>query len=118
MELEAHLILNGYNADGTKQGNKIAKSLAASTDWGSVPNPGAIGNDFSKNNWSRFSALPSGWLDEDGFCYGQGEAGYWWSATDASGHSARYVALRNDQDNLWRDCNDKRRGFSVRLLLD
>ena len=33
--LELYLIVNGYNWDGTTDSNKIAKSLAAKTDWNS-----------------------------------------------------------------------------------
>jgi uncharacterized protein (TIGR02145 family) len=41
-------------------GNKIAKSLSANTDWLKSRNPGAIGNDLTKNNKSGFSAIPMG----------------------------------------------------------
>lgn len=46
-----YLITNGYNWNGTTsdtaQYNKIAKSLAAKTDWLVDTTTGAIGNDLS-----------------------------------------------------------------------
>jgi uncharacterized protein (TIGR02145 family) len=57
--LQNFLIANGYNYDGTRTGNKIAKAMAAKTDWNSFVSAGAIGNDLSKNNASGFSALPA-----------------------------------------------------------
>ncbi len=57
--LQYYLVDNGYNYDGsTTSGNKIAKALAATTDWITDTGPGSIGNDLTKNNSSGFSALP------------------------------------------------------------
>jgi uncharacterized protein (TIGR02145 family) len=43
--LHNYLIANGYNWDGTTTGNKIAKSMAAQTDWYTgTTTVGAIGN--------------------------------------------------------------------------
>jgi uncharacterized protein (TIGR02145 family)/uncharacterized repeat protein (TIGR02543 family) len=58
--LQDYLIANGYNYDGTRDSNKVAKALAAKTDWASSTGVGAIGNDLSQNNRSGFSALPGG----------------------------------------------------------
>ena len=45
--LEEYLIANGYNWDGTTDSNKIAKSLAAKTDWKSSNEEGHVGNNPS-----------------------------------------------------------------------
>jgi uncharacterized protein (TIGR02145 family) len=50
--LQDYLIANGYNLDGATTGNRIAKSMAARTDWNSYTLVGVIGNDISKNNAS------------------------------------------------------------------
>ena len=81
--LQNYLIANGYNYDGTISGNKIAKSMAATTDW--EPDSeiaGAIGNDLSLNNASGFSALPAGWwyYGVNDFT-GQGNEGYWFTSS-------------------------------------
>jgi uncharacterized protein (TIGR02145 family) len=55
-----YLIANGYNFDGTTTGNKIAKSLASTTNWEIGNNLGAVGNTIADNNKSGFSALPAG----------------------------------------------------------
>jgi uncharacterized protein (TIGR02145 family)/uncharacterized repeat protein (TIGR02543 family) len=58
--LQDYLITHGYNYDGSTDSNKIAKSLAAKSDWTVSTYDGTIGNDLNKNNRSGFSALPSG----------------------------------------------------------
>ena len=56
--VQNYLIANRYYWDSTTTGNKIAKAMAAKTDWLASTNSGAIGNDMSTNNRSGFSALP------------------------------------------------------------
>ena len=76
--LQYYLIDNGYNFDGsTTSGNKIAKALAATTDWISDTWQGAIGNDLTKNNSTGFSALPGGNRYFDGTFYSMGSNGHW-----------------------------------------
>ena len=81
-QLEDYLIANGNNYDGTTTGDKIAKSLAATTLWNSSTNTGAIGNNLSLNNKSGFSALPGGSRANDGDFYDIGNYGNWWSSTE------------------------------------
>jgi uncharacterized protein (TIGR02145 family) len=124
--LQNYLIANGYNYDGTTTGNKIAKSLAAQTDWYTIQNsdlqyyPGAIVNNLSANNSCGFAALPGGCRDGDdgGFFYNQSWLSIWWSATedDASGAYVRYLNY-NDSD-LGRSYGNESYGFSVRLVRD
>ena len=117
-DLENFLIANGYNYDGTTTGNKIAKSLAAKTDWATFDGPGAIGNDLSANNSTGFSALPGGFRRGDGGFYGQSDYGYWWSATETDASTAYDRYLRYDLENLERRYGNKENGFSVRLVRD
>jgi uncharacterized protein (TIGR02145 family) len=80
--LQDYLIANGYNWDGTTTSNKIAKAMAAQTDWSTSTKTGSIGNDLSKNNTSGFSALPGGHRYYNGyFGFSQLDFGNWWSAT-------------------------------------
>lgn len=58
--LQYFLIANGYNYDGTTTDNKIAKAMAAQTDWQTFLDSGVVGNNLTKNNKSGFSALPAG----------------------------------------------------------
>ena len=120
--LQNYLIANGYNWDGTKEGNKIAKSLATKTDWKISTFEGAIGYKLTKNNRSGFSALPGGFRNFNGVF---GDVGYgcgWWSATVYDASSAYYRDLDFEYDNLGRDYGfhlyGKSCGFSVRLLRD
>jgi uncharacterized protein (TIGR02145 family) len=109
---------NGYNYDGTRTGNKIAKSMAAQTDWASYTTAGTIGNDHSKNNASGFSALPGGYRYYDGNFYSQNYNGLWWSAMEYVASSAYYRNLYYALERLDRDFHGKSWGCSVRLLRD
>jgi uncharacterized protein (TIGR02145 family) len=116
--LQNYLIAKGYNWDGTTTDSKIAKSLAAKTDWYSNSSAGTIGCDLTKNNSSGFSALPGGYRSSYGSFYYQSSNGYWWSATenDASHAYRRYLDL--DSGYLYRSYAFKSYGFSVRLVRD
>lgn len=115
--LESYLIANGYNWDGTTTGNKIAKSLAAKTDWWARTAQGAIGTDLSANNKSGFSALPAGCRWQQGSFDRMTKQGYWWSANSDSVPTACLRSLGCGGDSFDRKCNENRNcGFSVRLI--
>jgi uncharacterized protein (TIGR02145 family) len=116
--LQNYLIANSYNWDGTTTDNKIAKSIAAKTDWQTHANPGAIGNDLAKNNRSGFSALPGGFRDVNGYFHYIGNFGCWWCATEFIASSAYHRILYYDSGNLDRGSYGKSCGYSVRLLRD
>jgi uncharacterized protein (TIGR02145 family) len=141
--LENYLILNGYNFDGTTSGNKIAKSLAAKTDWTTNSDLGTIGNDLSKNNSSGFNALPGGWCSyfgefgftpdspTDGFIRLNG---YWWCypSKDTPDTYIRHLYYGTNiiygsnsskithlnTSSLYRDIGNKQWGLSVRCIKD
>ncbi len=121
--LENYLMSNGYNYDGTRTGNKIAKALAATTDWDTLVETGAIGDNLLKNNKSGFLALPSGCrltgrILESNF-EGIGKYAHWWSSTEAM-----YEYIMNRELGCGNDLlrtsktNCKICGFSVRLVKD
>jgi uncharacterized protein (TIGR02145 family) len=116
--LQNYLIVNGYNWDGTKTGNKIAKSLAARANWWSNSSAGAIGNDLTKNNSSGFSALPAGYRYVVGNFNYIGYFGSWWSATGTGADIAYCSSLANNNDSLIRTNDFEGCGFSVRLVRD
>jgi uncharacterized protein (TIGR02145 family)/uncharacterized repeat protein (TIGR02543 family) len=117
--LQNYLIANGYNYDGTTTDNKIAKSMAATTDWSSSTTDGAIGNDLTKNNSSGFCALPGGYRYYIGTFLSQSYYGYLWSATEYDASHAWYRYLYYDGDYLYRYYYyNKSCGFSVRLVRD
>jgi len=113
--LENYLIAAGYNFDGISTGNKIAKSLAAKTDWESSTFAGAIGNDLSKNNATGFSALPGGNRSGGGFIE-LNKFSYWWTATEVRTIYAYYRHLYFNNDHLDRFNYFKSGGYSVRLV--
>jgi len=115
--LQNYLIANGYNWDSTTDSNKIAKSLAAKTEWKATSSRGAIGNDLTRNNYSNFSAFPGGYRDGSRF-YSLGVSGFWWSATMASSFEAYYCWLCFTESNLGRVSFSQSMGYSIRLLKD
>ena len=118
--LENYLIANGSNWDGTTDGNKIAKSLAAKFDWQENTVIGSIGNDLSKNNKSGFTAIPNGMRDTIGVLNGPGNESIWWSSTlsadDSSAACVRY--LGGLKEDLYKFFGYKKCGFAIRLIKD
>ncbi len=116
--LANYLIANGYNYDGTTTGNKIAKSLAATTDWLADTGTGTIGNDLTKNNSSGFTALPGGFRGSIAAFYGIGGNGFWWSSTEYSTTGAWDRSLGYGGGALGRVDFAKSYGLSVRCIKD
>ena len=116
--LQNYLIANGYNYDATTTDNKIAKALAATTDWNTSTTTGAIGNDLTLNNSTGFSALPGGYRYSTGSFRTLGNYGIWWSATENSTDKAWVRALDYNYTNLSSYNIGKRYGFSVRCVRD
>jgi uncharacterized protein (TIGR02145 family) len=106
------------NSDIIISTNKIAKLLAAKTDWATSTTTGAIGNDLLKNNASGFLALPGGYRNNDGSFYYQGEYGDWWSNTENDVSTAYYRNLSYNSSELRRGNFYKCCGFSIRLVRD
>jgi uncharacterized protein (TIGR02145 family) len=117
--LKDYLVASGYNWDGTTDSNKIAKSLAAKTDWYTTTglDAGTIGSDLTTNNTSGFLALPGGSRNTDGN-FDFGGSGNWWSATEYNASGAVARNLYYDYGNLMWNSNYKSCGFSVRLIKD
>jgi len=117
--LENYLIANGFNYDGTKDYDKVAKSLCAKTNWASSGRSGAPGNAPENNNSTGFTALPGGGrgCDDEPFCT-IGEYGHWWSSTETNENKAYYRMLKYNYQDFSRYSNYKEKGMSVRLLKD
>lgn len=118
--LENYLIENGYNYDRTLTGNKVAKAMAAKTDWLDATIVGAIGNDLRNNNTSGFTALPSGYRGLGGSFYYQSITGGWWNAADDNVSGIWNCGLVNERVLLERSGNVNSLfgsyGSSVRLV--
>jgi uncharacterized protein (TIGR02145 family) len=100
--LQNYLIAHGYNDDGTTSGNRIAKSMASTTDWQVSGEPGALSIDLSINNASGFSALPAGWHYWDGVYKDRNICVYWWTATAKDSQYSYIAGLWNNTFNLDR----------------
>lgn len=116
--LETFLSENGYNWDRSFSGNKVAKAIAAQTDWNESDVNGAIGNSDGRNNRSRFSAYPGGYRFDNGLFYHLGNRTYWWTATEYIISHAFNRNIDHNFDDLSRLSDSKRLGFSVRLVSD
>lgn len=116
-QLQDYLINTGNNWDGTVTGNKVAKSMAATTDWILSTDSGAIGNVLSKNNSTGLTAFPAGYRDYSGKFGGLGRDCFWWSATKDDATHASYRNLRNDMSSFnGRTGEVFVAGFSIRLI--
>jgi uncharacterized protein (TIGR02145 family) len=121
LELTTYLIANGYNYDSTTIGNKIGKSLAATTNWDSYTYlPGVPGNDFETNNSSGFTGLPSGFrINSSDFFLAQHVSTYWWSIdtnNDGLGIAFRIQNFQMEADIV--TIGDKNTGAPIRCIKD
>jgi uncharacterized protein (TIGR02145 family) len=116
--LQNYLIANKYNWDGTTTDNKIAKALAAKTDWETNSTSGAAGYNITSNNLSGFSALPGGYRYEGGLFIRKGTGGCWWCATENGASTAWYRYLYFGYGNLGRLSYNESCGCSVRMVRD
>jgi uncharacterized protein (TIGR02145 family) len=117
--LENYLIANGYNYDGTKDENKIAKSLCAKTNWTLSSKTGTPGAAPENNNSSGFTSLPGGHRSfTNGTFLNIGKYGYWWSSTENDDYGAYRWRLDYDREGLFGGSVSKKNGFSVRLVRD
>jgi uncharacterized protein (TIGR02145 family) len=113
-----YLMNNGYNYDGTigeTDPNKLAKSLAAKTDWASSSNVGAPGNtDFpEKRNASGFSGLPGGFIYYSLGYQRVSLSGFWWSSGAGVVNIDFDDSAANPQTNA-----SKLNGCSIRCVKD
>lgn len=123
LALQNYLMTHSYAWGGTrivKVGGKIAKSMAAQTDWAvNERNPENVGNDLTKNNTSGFSILPAGYRGPVGSFYGFGYMSYWWNIpeNDAPETFAR-SSIYYDSGGIYRGQAIANDGLSVRLIKD
>jgi uncharacterized protein (TIGR02145 family) len=89
--LRNYLIKHGYNWDGQRKDNRIARSLAAQSNWKSFAIEGMPGNNMKENNRSGFSGLAAGFRydsrDSAGWYpvfWAKGHRAAWWSATEVN----------------------------------
>ena len=120
--LENYLIANGFNYDGTTNGNKIAKAMASQNSFWSngTQTLGAVGNNLLLNNSSGFNALPFGTTL---YQYGYTAENYtfWWSSNEwiTDNTYAIWRGLSYQNNNLCSGAPDigmKGNGFSIRCL--
>jgi len=114
--LQNYLIAKGYNYDGTVTGNKIAKSLAQTSDWQTFADTGAIGDDLTKNNASGFSALPAGTHSYTGSFMDQNVMGYFWTSTPYDASYTNYRILYYTNFDLYKSYRVATNSFSIRIV--
>lgn len=119
--LSTYLADNGYNYDKSIGGgdSKIAKSIAAKTNWSLSTVIGSIGNDLTLNNTSYFSALPGGmWDDGNKFFNGLGKGAGWFSSTEYRLLTAFSRHITSDNVGMWQAYADKTSKLSIRCIKD
>ncbi len=120
-QLENYLIKNSFSYDETKDNKGIAKSLASNNIWTVSNKKGAVGNtDFSNSrNKTGFSALPGGFRENHGGAYiNKGNAGYWWTATEAMMAPAYSRRIDYNNTKVSHDEDNELSAISVRCIKD
>jgi uncharacterized protein (TIGR02145 family) len=118
-ELEAYLIENGYNYDGSLKDNKIAKSLASNSLWDRDYVYGTVGSDLTRNNKSGFAAFPSGYRDQNGLFNNIGKSSNWWTSSTSltlNEYTDRY--LYSIYEDLKSSTKTNNFGLSIRCVKD
>ena len=95
---------NGTGFRGTDQGTQMKSSASDSPSWDGT-------------NSSGFSGLAGGYRNGNGYFYGGGGYGYFWSAS-ADGTIAWSRILYGGSPAVYRDNDSQRKGFSVRCVRD
>ncbi len=108
--MEMHLGMSQIEADksglrGTDEGGKLKETGV--THWDS-PNTGAT-------NYSGFTALPGGYR-YDGYFYGLGGIGNWWTATEDVSTIAWSRILYYNKKEAYRTVDQEPGGLSVRCI--
>ena len=130
--LENFLIANGYNYDGTTEGNKIAKAMASTTGWynDNSMETGMIGYNQNSNNSSGFNAFAKGarGLMVDGATNQvigstfspetENLYAFFWSSTEFDAKYAWERTLLTNSDSTGGYYAPKQNGFSVRFVRD
>ncbi len=116
-QLIEYLFDNGYNFLSGIPTYKVAKSLAAKTNWETSTHVGAVGNNLSSNNRTGFSALPGGMRRTDGSFANIGACGYWWLPIGGAGTAAPYRFMTHKNNSVFMSANEsKRLGLSIRCI--
>jgi uncharacterized protein (TIGR02145 family) len=122
--LENHLLMNGYNYDGTNIANLLAKSVASTSGWFNSADAGNPGNDPQSNNTSGFNGRPAGgrFLDYFGSHYqfsAEGESASWWGRPFSQYQSLSTAGISYGAP--WfsvGDADDNRSARSIRCVKD
>ena len=120
VQLRTYLIENGYNWDGTLEGNKAAKSIASSGgQWDNTSTAGHVGNDQGSNNSSGINLFPSG-LRAITVDFVNLSIGCWlWLKDDGSGiNNDGFLSIRRNEAGISFTINGtKSQGYAVRLVI-
>jgi len=96
---------------------QIAKSLAATSSWGSVATACAIGNGQSSNNTTGFNASPAGYRFTNGVFDYINKYVYFWSSSLNSQNFALYFYLNYNDAKVKNSINSRATvGYSIRCL--
>jgi uncharacterized protein (TIGR02145 family) len=119
-ELREYLMSNGFNYDGTTNGNACAKALASDSCWIADNTKGAVGNsDYpEKRNITGFNGLPGGHRGNQGIVFNDiGLFGQWWSSSEESDF-AWEMSLHWSLPVFYISTWPKYTGLSVRCIQD
>ena len=118
--LRDYMVANGFNWDGTVEGNKVGKALASSgSEWDPSGTVGHVGNDQTSNNSSGFNGLPGGFRNRvTGVFELFGAWGFFWTITDVGSGKKYYWRIGAARTDLSFADHFVRTGFSIRLVRD
>lgn len=119
LALRDYLLENPFETDASTEFELVVKSMAAGIAWMSSDEQGTIGNDFTANNLSGFSAIPAGYRTGSAMILYMlaGERGYWWTSTEKHPNCPCWFTLYDFLGTTnYLGINDADFGLSVRCI--
>ena len=109
----------GWHLPSYDEWNALFKAVADSSTAGKVlKSQTGWKNDGNGTDGFGFSALPAGYRDREGICWGIGGYALFWSSSEHSVYSAYRIGLKFDYDKVFLEYRNKQEVFSVRCLKD
>lgn len=109
----------GWHLPSYDEWNALFKAVADSSTAGKVlKSQTGWKNDGNGTDGFGFSALPAGYRDREGICWGIGGYALFWSSSEHSVYSADRIGLKFDYDKVFLEYRNKQEVFFVRCVKD
>ena len=107
---------SGWHVPNNEEYNVLANFLGGNVG-GKMKSAGFVTPNTGATNSSGFTALPGGWRQTGSFS-SEGNAGMWWTSTEATSTTAYTRELHSSFSECYQTTKNKKWGASVRCIKD